>query len=234
MSWQGLLNQVLDAGQRMAKHGQGYVEDKLDVPAKGEARQASLDGMKTGAAAAGALALLLGTKTGRKIGGSALKLGSVAAVGGLAYQAYKKWQESQESESTIEPQYKLNQADGEVGQQDQQSLILLKAMLAAANADGHIDADEMKHIHQRLNGLQSDINLDALMSDMMDAKAVAALSDSLNLSMQIYLVSCLVLDRHNDADEAYRQALIAALNLSVEMVNALDIAHQAQHQEHEG
>ena len=43
--------------------------------------------------AAGALvAVLLGTGTGRQVTGSALKLGGLAAIGGLAYKAYQNYQ----------------------------------------------------------------------------------------------------------------------------------------------
>jgi uncharacterized membrane protein YebE (DUF533 family) len=35
---------------------------------------------------------LLGTKTGRSLGGSALKIGGMAAIAGLGYQAWKNYQ----------------------------------------------------------------------------------------------------------------------------------------------
>jgi uncharacterized membrane protein YebE (DUF533 family) len=38
------------------------------------------------------VAVLLGTGTGRSIGGSALKLGGMAAIAGLGYQAWKNYQ----------------------------------------------------------------------------------------------------------------------------------------------
>ena len=42
--------------------------------------------------AAGALvAVLLGTGTGRQVTGTALKLGGIAAIGGLAYKAYQNY-----------------------------------------------------------------------------------------------------------------------------------------------
>jgi len=54
-----------------------------------------LRGLGKGAAAAGALALLVGTKGGRRVTGTALKLGSLAALGGVGYTAYRNWQEKQ-------------------------------------------------------------------------------------------------------------------------------------------
>ena len=74
------------------QQGQTLAEQKLGIPAEGAERDSMLSGMKTGAAAAGILALLLGTRTGRKVTGLGLKVGSVAALGGLAYQMYQRWQ----------------------------------------------------------------------------------------------------------------------------------------------
>jgi uncharacterized membrane protein YebE (DUF533 family) len=48
-----------------------------------------------GTATGGALGLLLGSKRGRNMGGKALKYGSVAALGLMAYKAYSIWQEKQ-------------------------------------------------------------------------------------------------------------------------------------------
>jgi len=48
-------------------------------------------GLVGGAAAGGLVALLLGTKKGRKYGGAALKYGGMAALGGLAYKAYSNY-----------------------------------------------------------------------------------------------------------------------------------------------
>src|SRR5690554_627575 len=55
-----------------------------------------LKGAGGGALAGGLAALLLGTKSGRKLGGTALKLGGIAAVGALAYKAYSDWQASKQ------------------------------------------------------------------------------------------------------------------------------------------
>src|SRR5512139_1839151 len=51
--------------------------------------------LATGAIAA----VLLGTKTGRSLTGSALQLGGLAAIAGLGYQAYKNWQAGQQPQA---------------------------------------------------------------------------------------------------------------------------------------
>ena len=51
----------------------------------------NLGGFAGGAAAGGVVGLLLGSKKARKIGGKAVKYGGMAAIGGLAYMAYKNY-----------------------------------------------------------------------------------------------------------------------------------------------
>ena len=85
------LDELLKTGKDLAGKGQAIAEEKLQIPTEGAERDAQMDGIKKGAMAAGVLALLLGTKGGRKLSGSALKLGSLAAIGGIGYKAYQNW-----------------------------------------------------------------------------------------------------------------------------------------------
>ena len=83
MSIQNLLQQLLQSGAAQVER----------------ARQSGdLGKYATGAAAGGALALLLGSQRGRRIGASALKLGSVAAIGALAWKAYQDHQAAQQAQ----------------------------------------------------------------------------------------------------------------------------------------
>ena len=79
-----LLDQFL--GSQVPGAG-GTVKDRA-----GQLGQLAKDNpLATGAIAA----VLLGTGTGRQLTGSALKLGGLAAIAGLGYQAYKNWQAGQ-------------------------------------------------------------------------------------------------------------------------------------------
>ncbi len=51
-----------------------------------------------GAGAAGIAGILLSSKSGRKLAGSAVKYGGIAVLGGLAYSAYKNWQDQKQAE----------------------------------------------------------------------------------------------------------------------------------------
>ena len=74
-------------------------EDKAIIPPAGDERTAMMKGLGTGALAAGAVALLFGSKGTRKFASKAIKLGGTAAVGGLAYKAFSDWQAQQQAAS---------------------------------------------------------------------------------------------------------------------------------------
>jgi len=150
MDAKGVLDSVLADGQSMASGALDQAMDKaeqhLDLPEAGPERDAMISGMKTGAVAAGALAILLGTRAGRRLGGTALKLGSVAAIGGLAYNAWQKWETNVEggrvkSIDAVDASARPIDALEESSLQER-SVVLLRTMIAAAQADGHIDAAE--------------------------------------------------------------------------------------------
>lgn len=208
MDMKNLLDQLLQSGKDIAQKGQVLAEQKLGIPAEGEKRDSMLSGMKTGAAAAGTLALLLGTQTGRRVTGAAVKVGSLAALGGLAYQMYRQWETSNAASDTSEA----------VTEAQTDPAILLKAMIAAAKADGHVDSAEMTAIRQKLSelALDGDVN-DMILTELtkpLDAASIAALADgNVAIATEIYLVSAAVIDVANDAEQAYLADLRAALAL---------------------
>src|SRR5690606_6296104 len=111
--------------------------------------------------AAGALAaVLLGTKTGRNVSGSALKLGGLAAVAGLAYKAYQNYSNGKQpgaepvsAEPVLLPppsDTPFHPSQAPQGE-DEFALTIVRAMIAAARADGHIDASERARIADKLH-----------------------------------------------------------------------------------
>lgn len=223
MDMKQFLDQVLQSGKEMAQKGQTVAEQKLGIPAEGAERDSMLSGLKTGAAAAGALALLLGTQTGRKVGGTAIKVGSLAALGGLAYQMFRQWEGKSTTGQTM--------AEGDSAQLTAEPTkaspeILLKAMIAAAKADGHVDSVEMATIRQKLadSGMEEALG-DMVMDEMMrplDAKDIAALAGGdKSVAAEIYVASAMIGNGENEAGKVYMDDLKKALQLPDEVVAAL-------------
>ena len=81
--------------------GSNSQDQNADAPARsGSGIPDAFKGFGGGLAAGGLAGLLLGTKKGRKMAGTAAKVGVVAVLGGLAYKAYNVWQSSKAGGST--------------------------------------------------------------------------------------------------------------------------------------
>lgn len=170
----------------------------------------------------GALGLLVGSKRGRKLGGKALKYGAIAGVGALAWKA---WQNSRgqggESAAEGEPVERLG------GQaRERRSLELLQAMIMAARADGHIDAQERELIAAQIDALGADRELhdwvERQMQAPLDAQALADEVDSPQAAREMYLISVAVIDDQNPMERAWLDQLGQALALPRELTGELE------------
>jgi uncharacterized membrane protein YebE (DUF533 family) len=220
MDVNSLLEQLLQSGKDMAQKGQATAEQQLGIPSEGADRDAVLSGLKSGAAAAGVLALLLGTQAGRRVTGATVKVGSLAALGGLAYQMYRQWDNSKTAPAPTQPAAGSAEAAQLPAPAAPKASVelLLKAMIAAAKADGHVDAAELAKIRTQLaSGDLGDKANDMILEELvrpLDAKALAALTNGDQaIAMEVYLVSAAVIDASNEAEQVYLEDLRVALQL---------------------
>jgi uncharacterized membrane protein YebE (DUF533 family) len=222
MDVRALFDQLLQSGRELASKGQSLAEQKLDIPKEGPQRDTALSSMGKGAAIAGVAAVLLGTGAGRGLTGLALKLGSLAAVGGLAYKTFQDWQ-AKRGGAPVDPGPPVTGLSGP--QLDQRGFALLRAMLAAAKADGHIDENEQAKIDAYLQKLKLDP--DALhfvkneLAKPLNVKEVAAGADSPAAAAEIYLTSLLTINVDSEQERAYLDELARELKLPAELVSEL-------------
>lgn len=228
MNARSLLDTLLSAGQSLAQQGKDIAEDKLNVPEEQGERSAMLNGMGKGALAAGALALLLGTKTGRNVTGGALKVGSLAALGGLAYKAYQKWQDDKGDTDNVAtnnqaPVALENFSETEV---DARSKKLLQAIIAAAKADGHIDDAEREVINSFMDKLGESAELTSFiqgeLAKPLNPADIAENTDAPGLAAEVYLMSKIIINDANFMEKAYLGELSKALHLDADLVANLD------------
>ena len=224
MNTKSLLEQLLQSGQQLAQQGRDIAEKQVNIPPQGPERNAMLSGLGKGALAGGVLALLLGTKGGRSMTGGLLKYGSLAALGGIAYTAYKNWQTSQTGTAAPPPGEPVGQLQGPAA--DRRSLALLKAIVAAAKADGHIDEQERHKIEAQIARFGLDEStLTLLQKELekpLDPADIAAGADSPEAAAEIYLASLLVIDLDNFMERAYLDELARQLKLAPELVAQLE------------
>ena len=190
-----------------------------------------MKGAGGGALAGGLAAILLGSKGGREIGGEALKLGGMAAVGALAYKAYHDWQAGKEAPAAPLAQQSVPMLPAPSGtpfnpstESGQQKLArhLLRAMIAAAKADGHIDAQEQTRIFAEMDKLPLAADDQVFVMDELRAKldidAVAGAAETPEEAAEIYTASLLAIDIDNAAERGYLAMLAARLKLDDALV----------------
>lgn len=220
------LDELLKAGRELAEKGQSFAEDKLDIKESGEKRDATLSGMKTGAIAVGALAILLGTKTGRQVTGSAIKLGGLAAVGGVAWQAYQNYKSNKNISTTDTDVVPINEVKDDK-EANERSVTLLKAMIAAAKSDGHVNDEELIEIKKQIKnlGLEGDIAtiLEEELAKPLDIEEIAALAGGQEAkAAEIYLVSAVVTNKENEKERKYLDDLAKAMKIPEELLAELN------------
>ncbi len=223
MDTRNLIDSLLASGRDLADRGKDVAEEKLNIPEAGPERDAMLSGMGKGALAAGALALLLGTKGGRSVTGGAIKLGSLAALGGLAYNAYRNWQQNQagglDEGAAPTP---MNPADDT---SDEHSRLVLSAMIAAAKADGHVDENERNSLQAYIDRIGESADLSAFvqreLTKPLDPAELAANVSNQETATEIYLASLLIADRSNFMAATYLNELAKALGLPQDLVENL-------------
>jgi uncharacterized membrane protein YebE (DUF533 family) len=185
-----------------------------------------MKGLATGGVAGGLAGILLGGKTSKKMAKGAVKLGGTAALAGLAYKAYTQWQASKDQAPQAEAPPMKDITPRPEGtpflpsmaqQRDNMSLAILRAMIAAAKADGHIDADEQRRIFGKLDELDLDMEEKAFVMDELrkplDIDAVVAAASTPELAVEIYAASVLGIDPDDPAEQAYLAMLASRLRL---------------------
>ncbi len=218
-----LLEDVLRSGKQLAEKGGEIAGQKLDIPEAGPERDAMLKGLGKGAAAAGALALLVGTRGGRKLTGTALKLGSLAAVGGVGYTAFKNWQKSQ---SGVEVSKDAFASAIDAGASESRSRMMLRAMIAAAKSDGHIDAAEQANIKSGMELLELGPDIAAFIQEEaakpLDVAEIAKGAVTPEAAAELYVASRMVIDVNNAPEREYLNSLAAAMKLEPGLVQELE------------
>ncbi len=214
MSLQNILQQLLQSAQTYTKSA---------TTTNNEATSSNPFSVKSfagGALSGGALALLLGNKKFRKMGGKVAMYGGVAAVGALAYKAYGDWKQKggqpvANSTAQATTPAAFQQLPAPV--MEQQSRLVLAAMIAAAKADGHINQEEQSLLDAEIAKLPTveaeQKWLAAQLEGPADPAAIAKLASTPEEKAEVYLVSVLVTEADTFMEKAYLDELAKQLQL---------------------
>lgn len=177
-------------------------------------------------AGAGAAGLAAGMLLSGGLGGL-VKAGALAAVGGLAYSAWQKHQQGGNADVPLEvppPGPFMPASDDEAGQ-EALGKALVRAMIAAAKADGRIDAEEKERIFKRLEDMNLSPEEKAFVFDELasplDIDAVVAGADTPEHAAEIYAASLVAITADTASERAYLVTLSHKLGLDPGLVRQI-------------
>jgi uncharacterized membrane protein YebE (DUF533 family) len=207
------------------------------------------------AALVGVAGLFLTSRRTRGITGSG-KLGSLALLGGLAYKAYQNYRDgkplvdvtppeaaprpqaasapqpasgsSQDNVSQELAALGIPEASGfhPVSQTEDDALLYLRAMVAAAAADGQIDAAERARIAQgmRQAGIDEEATrwLESELAEPADVEELAAGVGTPEKAAQVYTAARLAIDPDSIQERTFLTNLAQALDLDQRLRDQID------------
>ncbi|MCX5506720.1 tellurite resistance TerB family protein [Pseudomonas sp. BJa3] len=223
MNTSDLLEQLLRAGQAsQTQQGSGGRSSQDSRGGLGGLLGGLLGG--GGSTAGGGLGGLLGgllggagsntggSTQGRSAGG--VNYAALASLGMMAFKAYQSWQRSQ----AAAPQQAVRTVDQLSGPEaEDHSHAILRALIAAAKADGRIDPQEEQLIYAEIKRQTSDPQLqqwlDEEVGKPLDAAEVAKSARDPAMAAEMYLASVMLVDDQQEAERAYLDELAGALQL---------------------
>lgn len=231
-----LLNQFLGSfGQnnQNSPAGETPQQNRAQAPSGG----LNLGTLASGAALGGVAGLLLNSKAGRKIGKQTMKvgqgvagIGGLALVGGLAYTAFRSYKNNQSSSGVpsipaaqaqqpilLAPSGSGFEPEAAPVSESSMALLVMRSMIAAAKADGHIDADEQAKIFDRLDDLDLDAQDKAfLLGEMRNPASIDQLANEAKtpeMALEVYAASVLAIDPDTSDEKTYLAMLARVLNI---------------------
>lgn len=172
------------------------------------------------AAVAGAGGLAAGLFLGKGGIGGLARAGALAAIGGLAYNAWQNHQRSQQQPAETPPRDAFIPPAG--NEEEELGKSLVRAMIAAAKADGGIDTEEKTRIFAKLQTMPLSAEEKAFVFDELasplDIDAVVSRADTPAHAAEIYAASLVAMSPDTQAEQDYLRTLAQRMKLSPELV----------------
>ena len=189
-----------------------------------------------GGLAGGLASGMLTSKSGRKLGKKALKVGGIAAVGGLAYAAWSRYSAGggpNDAQRAPAPAPGAPELAAFVPGPDRPleaealGVTLLRAMVAAAQADGRLDHAERHAIYEQVGSLDltetEKAELLGQLTRPVDMTTLVAAARTPEIAAEIYTASLLAIDPDTAAERAYLSMLAARLGLPDALVASIHL-----------
>lgn len=218
--------------------GTSGLGEKAKSAMGGGGMSGGMSGALGGAAAGGLLALLVSSKGARKMGGKALTYGGAAAVGALAFRAWQNYRDGKQPGAAETPTEPLPPPKDSAFDAENTAaadglpfaLTLVRTMIAAAKADGHVDAAEQKKLFDHVDDQGFDNETKAWMFDELrknqDVAELARAAKGPEQAAEIYLAARMTIDPDDPQEQRFLRELSVRLDLPRELVQPLGAIRQ--------
>lgn len=194
----------------------------------GSVKSGHLGDMLKPAALGGLAGVLLSNKSTRKMLGSlgknALIIGGGAAAGVVLWSQYKKRVRDAHQNDT---QFGLQSSAESV-----RARRLIQALVFAAKSDGHIDATEQQRIEENIHALQLGTEAEQWVQEAiaqpLDPELLARDVKNEEEALEVYFISCAVIDVDHFMEKSYLDALAQALKIPADVRQSISNDVQAQ------
>ncbi|MEL7631042.1 DUF533 domain-containing protein [Pectobacterium aroidearum] len=199
-NWLQQIQGLLNSGSKQGNHHQG-------------GKNGNLGDMLKPAALGGLAGVLLSNKSARKIMGSlgknALIIGGSAAAGVVLWNQYKKRVRDTHQD---DPQFGTQSSSDNI-----RARRLIQALVFAAKSDGHIDTSEKQRIDENIQQLQlgSEAHhwVQEAIEQPLDPVLLAKDVKNEEEALEIYFLSCAVIDVDHFMEKSYLDALATELKI---------------------
>lgn len=184
-----------------------------------------------GAVLGGLGGFLLGSRTGRSAAANAARIGALALIGGLAYKAYQNYQAGRpliaasKTEIDVTPPPAGSGFEAEAVS-NEEARNLIRAMVAAAAADGRVGPDEQEAITGRLKEVGMDEEAEEFLASELNNPAsideIAAAVKSKEAASLVYTSARLAIDPDTPAERDFLQQLATRLQIEPELAAHID------------
>lgn len=184
-------------------------------------------GLLGGLAAGGIISLLVANKKTRKFAGKAATFGGTALLGGIAYKVYKNWQHNSQYQDIDDSQNSSTQNNLTRENSYDYQLTIIKAMIATAKADGHIDQSEQRRIFQAVEKMSLSSEDKGIVFDLLSVPiSISEITigvKSQEQKSEVYFASCVVADTEHPADRDHLDRLAQALGLPNSLAHEIEM-----------
>jgi uncharacterized membrane protein YebE (DUF533 family) len=147
----------------------------------------------------------------------------------LAWKLYQEHQAKQSAAPAPLPAQSFERLPAP--QLEDHSRVMLKAVIAAAKADGHMDERERAAVEAELQRMDADAStrrwVDEELRRPLEPAEVAAAATTPEMAAEVYLASVLVADDTSTMERAYLDALARELKLAPELKASLEARAKA-------